>query len=470
MDYAHPTGRTLKLAVSRIKATASTKQGVLIANPGGPGGAGLGMGAYLSQYLPRSVASTYDLIGFDPRGVGDSKPAVSCDPNYANGPRPVFEPTFGDVPLRSPNETAWLKRSEDYAKACGDKYGDLLAHLTTVETVKDIDVLRRALGKKKINYYGFSYGTYLGEVYATMYPKHTRRMVFDGVVDPRDVWYTAQLNQDKAFEVAIDRFWKWVADHNATYHLGDIDTEVEDRFYAEQADLANQPDGNFGSSEWNDVFVGAGYYQGAWPDVASAFAAYAKGNSKPMKELYAENLDGDDNGYAMYVAVQCVDAQWPTDYDQWRTDGFATQRQAPFITWNNVWYNTPCIYWPAPQGTPPKVDGRRTPSVLMFNATLDGATPYSGSLEVRRRFPHAVLISEEGSTTHADTLNGNACMDNKVARYLKDGHLPKRKAGNGPDVKCKRLPLPKPGSTNSVAGAEVQSAPTKSAAAARYTR
>ena len=457
MDYAKPTGKTLKLAISRIKATASTnKQGVLISNPGGPGGAGLGMGAYLKESLPKSASSLYDLIGFDPRGVGKSQPAVSCDPNYAKGPRPAFEPTFGDVPVRSSNETAWLKRSEDYAKACGEKYGDLLPHLTTVDTVKDIEVMRRTLGVKKINYYGFSYGTYLGQVYATMYPKHTKRMVWDGVVDPRDVWYDAQLNQDRAFEVAIDQFWKWIASHQAAYHLGDIDTEVEDKFYAVQGELADNPDGELGSSEWNDVFVGAGYYQGAWPDVAAAFASYVKGDHKPMKALYADDTEGDDNGYAMYVAVQCVDAQWPTNYDTWREDGFATQKSAPFITWNNVWYNTPCIYWPAPQGTPPNVDGKRTPQVLMFNATLDGATPYDGALEVRRRFPHAVLVSEEGSTTHADTLNGNACYDNKVARYLRDGHMPKREAGSGADVKCKRSPLPKPATANSVAGAEVQ--------------
>ncbi|HVE26797.1 MAG TPA: alpha/beta hydrolase [Sporichthya sp.] len=470
MDYAHPSGRTLKLAVSRIKATASRHQGVLISNPGGPGGAGLGLSAYLKDALPRSVSSTYDLIGFDPRGVGASRPAVTCDPTYAKGPRPPYEPTLGDVPVRSANETAWLRRSEDYANACGEKYGSLLAHLTTVEAVKDIDVLRRALGSKRINYYGFSYGTYLGEIYATMYPKHTRRLIFDGVVDPRDIWYGAQLSQDKAFEVAIDRFWKWMADHFAVYHLGDIDTEVEDQFYAEQAKLAADPDGDFGSSEWNDVFVDAGYYQGAWPDVAAAFAAWVKGDHEPMKALHADDTEGDDNGYAMYVAVQCVDAHWPTDYDQWRSDGFATQRRAPFITWNNVWFNTPCIYWPAPQGTPAKVNGKRTPEVLLFNATLDGATPFAGALEVRRRFPHAVLISEEGSTTHADTLNGNACYDNKVARYLKDGHLPKRKAGNGPDVKCKRSPLPQPAEANSVAGGDVATTSAKSASAAHYAR
>jgi pimeloyl-ACP methyl ester carboxylesterase len=446
MDYANPTGPTLKLAMSRVKATApaSKRQGVLISNPGGPGGPGLGLAGFLAGALPKAVASTYDMIGFDPRGVGDSKPAVSCIADYAKGPRPAYEPTLGPLPLRSPNERAWLQRSEDYATACGAKYPHLLAHLGTVDEVKDIEVMRRTLGVRKINYYGFSYGTYLGEVYSTLYPKHTRRMVWDGVVDPRDIWYGAQLSQDRAFEVSIGEFWKWVAAHDDVYHLGSSAPAVEKRFYTDQAKLASKPNGPLGSAEWNDVFVNAGYYQSTWPDVAGAFAAYAKGDAGPMKAMYADSLEPDDNGYAMYTAVQCVDAPWPRDYEQWRSDAFATAAQAPFITWNNTWYNTPCLYWPAPSGTPVNVDGSRTPQVLLINATKDAATPYPGSLEIRRRYPHSVLISEEGSTTHADSLDGNACMDNKIYRYLRDGHLPKRRSGTGSDVKCKRSPLPEP--------------------------
>ncbi len=446
MDYARPTGRTLKLAISRVRATAPAgkRQGVLLANPGGPGGSGLGLSAYLADALPSGVASTYDLIGFDPRGVGRSKPALSCIPGYAKGPRPAYEPMLGELPLRSPNETAWLQRAKQYADVCAAKHGDLLPHLSTLNAVRDLETLRRALKVKKINFYGFSYGTYLGQVYATLYPKHTRRMVWDGVVDPREVWYSGQLNQDRAFERAVEQFWTWVARHADTYALGDTAAEVESRFYAVQSRLAQVPDGSLGAAEWNDAFVSAAYYESGWPDVAEAFAAYVTGRSGPMKAIYAASAAGGDNGYAMYLAVQCVDAAWPRDYEVWRTDAFATASTAPFLTWNNVWYNAPCLFWSAPGGTPVPVSGARAPKVLLINTTLDGATPFAGALEARRRFPRAVLVAEQGSTTHANSLNGNACVDRAVHRYLRDGHVPKRTSGDGADVVCKRSPLPKP--------------------------
>ncbi len=446
LDYAKPTGRTIQVAVSRVKATAPKKkrQGVLIANPGGPGGSGLGLSSYLAQALPSGVASTYDLIGFDPRGVGRSKPAVSCQPSYARGPRPAYEPMLGQLPLQSPNETAWLERSKRYAEACAAKHGGVLPHLSTLNTVRDIETLRRALKVQKINYYGFSYGTYLGQVYATLYPKKVRRMVWDGVVDPAEVWYRGQLNQDRAFEGAIAEFWKWVARHHKTYRLGETAKAVEDRFYSEQAKLAANPDGELGPAEFNDVFVGAAYYQGNWPDVASAFSSYVGGNDALMKALYRESASGGDNSYAMYLAVQCIDAPWPKDYATWREDAFATARSARFLTWNNVWFNTPCLYWPAASGRPVTVNGNRAPKVLLINTTLDGATPYAGALEARRLFRRAVLVAEVGNSTHANTLNGNRCVDSKVIRYLRDGKLPARKSGNGADVTCGRSPHPEP--------------------------
>jgi pimeloyl-ACP methyl ester carboxylesterase len=393
--------------------------------------------------LPPGIASTYDLIGFDPRGVGASKPALSCLPGYSRGPRPAYEPRLGDIPVRSPNENQWLARSKQYADACAAKHRDLLPHLGTRNAVKDLETLRRALGVRKINYYGFSYGTYLGQVYATKYPKKVRRMVWDGVVDPREVWYSGQLNQDRAFEGAVEQFWRWVAKHDATYRLGDTAAEVEKRFYVIQDDLTTEPRGELGGSEWNDIFVGAAYYQPAWPDVAAAFAAYVAGNPGPITAMYVDSVAGDDNGYAMYLAVQCVDAAWPQDYETWRDDAFATATSSPFLTWNNVWFNTPCLYWAAPGGTPPAVRGNGV-KVLLVNTTLDGATPYPGALEVRKRFRNAALIAERGNSTHANSLNGNRCVDDRIHRYLRDGTLPKRKSGSGPDVTCKRSPHPKP--------------------------
>ena len=448
LDHARPAGTKIQIAVSRIKATAAPakRQGPLLLNPGGPGGSGLTLPLYLAATLPKDVAASYDLVGFDPRGVGASKPALSCDKNLNAGPRPDYVPAAATAaaPLGS-NETAWLARSKAYADACAKAAPTLLPHLTTVETVKDMDVLRQALGAAKINYYGFSYGTYLGQVYATMFPDRVRRLVFDGNVDPSNVWYNAQLDQDKAFEGAMHEFFTWVAAHDEVYGLGATAADVLSTYHATQDKLRAKAVGKVGPAEWTDVFLPAGYAQSLWPDIAGAFARWQRGETKPVADLWDDAAEvGDDNGFAMYAGVQCVDAVWPLDYRTWRADGFATAARAPFETWGNVWFNTPCMFWHAPQGVPPVVDGSKAPAALLVNTTLDGATPYSGALEVRRRFPHAALVAEAGSTTHADSLGGNSCVDGAVFSYLRSGALPARKAGAGADLTCTASPLPVP--------------------------
>src|SRR3982750_2150147 len=191
LDYAHPGGTKIKLAVSRIKhkSTAADYQGVMLTNPGGPGGSGLTL-SVLGDYVPDGVGGDYDWIGFDPRGVGSSVPSLSCDTEYFGYARPYY------VPVTRSLERTWLAKAEGYAKACDRAGGALLDHVKTTDTVADMESIRKALGAKQINYYGFSYGTYLGQVYSTLHPNQVRRMVLDGNVDPRRVWYDANLDQD----------------------------------------------------------------------------------------------------------------------------------------------------------------------------------------------------------------------------------------------------------------------------------
>ena len=451
LDYAKPNGRKIGLAVSRMKATVpnTKRQGVMLANPGGPGGSGLNLST-LRDVVPHKAGQYYDWIGFDPRGVGSSKPALSCDQNYANGPRPDYVPASRGSSL-SPQEKAWLARSKAYAEGCADKFGWLLPFMRTTDTVADLESLRIALGAKQINYYGYSYGTYLGQIYATKYPTRVRRMVLDGNVDPRGVWYASQLSQDRAFEKVIEQFFGWVAEHNDVYLLGKTATSVRKRYNAELAKVRKTPVLNIGAAEWTDTFSHAGYAEFIWPSMASAFASRVHdGDMRAMAFQYQQSSDvGDDNGFAVYNAVQCTDAAWPRDYAKgWRADSFATAAEAPFMTWQNVWFNTACIYWAAPSGVPAKIDGKRAPKILLINATGDGATPYSGALQVRKLFPKASLVAEKGATTHAGSLGGNKCVDDKVAAYLATGKLPARKSGAGPDVVCARLPLPSPGPEN----------------------
>jgi hypothetical protein len=142
--------------------------------------------------------------------------------------------------------------------------------------------------------------------------------------------------------------------------------------------------------------------------------------------------------------VQCTDVQWPQSWNQWERDNWRTFLRAPFETWGNAWFNAPCLYWPGKAQKPVKVDGSKVKSVLFVGTTLDAATPFEGSLEARRRFPHGSLLAEVGQTTHANSLNGNACIDDTIADYLATGKLPQRKSGDRPDKSCDALPQPDP--------------------------
>lgn len=442
LDPADPSAGTVRIAVSRVKHTVpdSQYQGPMLVNPGGPGGSGLAL-SQLGKSVPKGAGKAYDWIGFDPRGVGASKPSLHCNPHYVGYNRPSYVPKTPGI------EHKWRTKAHNYAAACGRNGGKLLEHMKTTDTVSDMEAIRKALGAGKINYYGFSYGTYLGQVYSTKHPKRMRRMVLDSNVDPRNVWYKANLNQDVAFEKNINTWFAWLAKHDNVYHLGKTKTAVRWQWYHQRQRLDRSPAaGKIGSAEWTDIFLDAAYYRVVWTDLAKTFSAWVnKGDAQPLVEAYAPSTKADEeNSYATYNAVQCTDTQWPRSYGKWRADAWRTHLKAPFETWSNNWYNAPCLNWPAKAGKPVHVDGSKVDSALLIDEKQDAATPYEGSLEVRSRFPNSRLIGEPGGMAHADSLYGNACVDDRIADYLADGKLPSRKAGRHADVHCKPLPDPEP--------------------------
>ena len=374
LDYSAP-GDTIQIAVSRMRHTApdSQYQGIMLVNPGGPGGSGL-IYSIFRDFVPEGAGAAYDWIGFDPRGVGSSDPSLSCDGSYFSHPRPQY------VPYNRSLEQIWLDRSEGYAQACTAAAGGLLAHVKTTDSVQDMDSIRAALGENQLNFYGFSYGTYLGQVYSTLYPDKVRRMVFDGVVDPTRVWYQANLDQDIAFDKNMDVYFKWLAGYDGVFGLGSDWRKIKLAYYTQYAKLTAQPAGGvFGPDELNDVMLSAGYYVYEWVEIGEAFAALVNnGDYQPLLDRYvAANPQGPgaDNGFAMYLATQCTDAQWPQRWSTWQRDNWATFARAPFLTWNNAWFNAPCLFWSAPAGTPVSVNGAAAPPILLIK---DAATVAKG--------------------------------------------------------------------------------------------
>jgi pimeloyl-ACP methyl ester carboxylesterase len=459
LNYSRPHGAKIKIAVSRIQHTSNAKnyRGIILTNPGGPGGSGLDLNVFLIEALQadhlNAAAADYDWIGFDPRGVGSSLPALSCEPNYFSGDRESYDPTTRSI------LHYWLGRTKKYDRACATRSGAqsaLLDNMTTIDSARDMNSIRQALvgPRGKMSYYGFSYGTYLGQVYATLYPHTLNQLVLDSNVDPRNIWYKANLDQDIAFNRNINIWFGWLAKYNSVYHLGSTASAVSKRWYAEQKALAKHPiSGVVGADEWTDIFLEAGYYQQTWLQLGSAFANWENTHSaaaaKALVTLYrGSDSPGNDNEFAVYNAVQCSDVQWPTSWAVWDRDNTAVNRVAPFETWGNAWFNAPCLYWPAPAHRPVRVgsdgSGHAIRSALLIDETLDAATPFEGSLEVRKLFPHSVLLAEPGGTTHADSLNGNLCVDSTIGTYLETGKLPPRHPGAKWDLTCRPLPVPNP--------------------------
>ncbi|BCJ56116.1 peptidase [Actinoplanes sp. NBRC 14428] len=443
LAYDDPSGPRVEIALSRVRHRVpdAQYQGVLITVAGGPGGSGLQTFTASGPRVPDHAAEAYDWVSFDARGVGASRPALSCDPDYMDYRRPDYVPTTEKL------EQTWLTRVRRYAQDCGAKNDPaLLANIKTADTARDIDAIRAALGVSRVTLYGISYGTYVLQVYGTLFPTRVRRMVLDSTVDPRYVFYQVNLNQDVAMNRNLGAWMEWTARYDQVYHLGTTAAAVRKVYDAQFSRLRATPAGGLvGPDELTDIFVIAEYGQSGWPTVADVFARLVRGDWQPAKELFdAVGGRGNDNGYAVYLATQCTDVQWPTDWNRWHADNWRTYPQAPDFTWMNAWYNAPCIAWPARAGTPVTIDGKGVPSVLMVGEEYDGATPFPGSIEVRKRFPGASLILEPGGTSHAASLSGNPCVDPAIARYLLTGERPPRKPGDGPDALCAPLPEPVP--------------------------
>ncbi len=451
LDYSNPMGLQIQIAVSRLAHTSAHYRGVILANPGGPGVSGLDTSANLAVALVGegflAAADEYDWIGFDPRGVGASKPAISCVPGYFRGDRPSYVPRTPAL-LRY-----WLAQSKAYAQACAAKsplQAALLRHITTADLARDMESIRAALGQSQISFYGFSYGTYLGQVYATLFPSHVQRLILDSTIDPRWVWYQANLKQDVAFNRNENIWFRWLAKYHRVYRLGRTQAAVHKLFYATEGQLRRHPaGGQIGPDEWADLFLNAGYAQQSWLQLGRAFADWVHHPSGPsageLAALYrAADHPGNDNSFAAYLAVECTDHSWPTSWNVWNRDVSAINMVAPFIAWSNTWFNAPCIYWPAPPARTVQISGSAIHGALLIDETLDAATPFQGSLVVRGIFPDSVLVAEPGGTTHADSLNGNRCVDRTIATYLVSGALPRRKPNARWDKTCAPLPVPVP--------------------------
>ncbi|MEU6238465.1 alpha/beta hydrolase [Kitasatospora sp. NPDC047058] len=434
VDYADPRGRKIKIKVNRLPATApkDKQQGPILLNPGGPGSSGLWMPAFVSGQLPQDVASTYDWIGFDIRGTNASEPHVVCDAHYFDGERPDYQVSQG-------SSKAWLAKAAGYAADCAADWSWLLPHMTTVDSARDMDSIRRALGVRQISFYGGSWGTSLGSTYGQLFPSHVRRMVLDSIVGPTISWYDHNILQDKEHQRRFDAFAAWTAKADSVYHLGTDTASVKKAYDQVEAALRTEPvdaapaPGKIGPAEFEDTFYGGGYNFLRWPRMATVLSAFVtQHDTRPLAIAYNRYAapGGDDGAFPAYNAAQCNENAWPRDWEFWKKDQAKVNAVAPFYTYNNMWYNAACMFWPY-QGNPAgrtKITGKGLPPVLLFQATEDAATPYEGGLAMHDALPGSKLVVQNGGSFHEILFHGNACLDDTFTAYLRDGSLP---AGGG---------------------------------------
>ncbi|MFK0119457.1 alpha/beta hydrolase [Streptomyces sp. NPDC090994] len=450
LDYARPDGKRIELTVGRVRATgkdpkgsgrAVPRQGALVYNPGGPGASGLHFP--LIGMVPewKRLAAAYDLVGYAPRGVAPSAPLSCQDPERSvQGPRP--SPTRPSAAYKKERAA----EAAAYARGCAERAGDALRHYHSLNNARDLEVIRAALGEERLTFMGASYGTYFGALYAELFPGRVRRMVFDSVVnpDPAGIWYRNNLAQSAAFERRWRDFRTWIAAHDDVYGLGSTPSAVRDSYERASRSLAARPaGGTVGPAQLQKSFLRAGYYDDHWPHRARALSAYLKGNPGPLVELAGplpETAAETENAGAVYTAVECNDAPWPTDLTVWDRDNTRLARRAPFETWENAWTNLPCAFWQAPRQRP--LDVRTAPGelppVLILAAERDAATPYAGALELRRRLSGSVLVTERDAGSHGIAGGPNACVNAHLEAYLLDGRLPAR------DASCAPRPAPVP--------------------------
>ncbi|MEU0127610.1 alpha/beta hydrolase [Streptomyces sp. NPDC006289] len=437
LDYAAPEGEQIDLTVSRLTAADPDKRrGVLMLNPGGPGGSGLALSALLvAQGLPSSVTDHYDLIGMDTRGIGHSTP-VSCGFTPAS-------PYYSNIPPYAVDDaavTAQAKVAEQAAEQCADNDRDgRLRHLTTANTARDLDRIRAALGEEKTNYLGYSYGTALGAAYASMFPERSDRIVLDSNIGDTHLDRDGMRRYALGMEQTLPDFAKWAARRHDSYGLGRTPQEVRASYLTIAGRLDKAPVAGIDGSLFRLLTFGHLFKQTQYPQLAQTWQAMLEGDEAAARSLRAaqeEPADGAlspaDNALTVFLAVTCNDVEWPEDVDTYRKDVAEDRERYPLYgaATANI---TPCAFWPhAPAEAPVKVDTEGPRNVLLLQNQRDASTPHLGGKMLREKFgDRARLVSVDDSGHGVYVLGRNSCALNTTTRYLVEGEMPKK------DVFCR---------------------------------
>lgn len=434
VDYAAPQGDTLQVAVIKVPARRDSRRiGSLVVNPGGPGGSGVDYARAADFIVGKGVRDAYDIVGFDPRGVGRSAP-IDCLTDAELDTFLGSDPTPDDPA----EEQRFAATAQGLGQGCESTAGPLLAHVSTQDAARDMDILRAALGERQLTYLGKSYGTYLGTVYADLFPAQVGRMVLDGVVAPDLTPEEINLGQAKGFERAT-REWAAYCVEEGDCPLGESVDQVMEGLRSFLLAVDENPLPKTGDNAvpeltegWASLGIAAAMYdQGQWRTLVDAMAEALTGDGTSLMQLanqYADrNPGGQYAGNIMEViyAVNCLDK--PDGDDVAERAQLAQESVAEAPTWGPflMWSSLPCGFWPVePTGAPKTISAAGAAPIVVIGTTRDPATPYEWAVRLREQLADASLISFDGDG-HTAYTRSNGCVDDAVDAFYLKGTVPK---------------------------------------------
>jgi pimeloyl-ACP methyl ester carboxylesterase len=429
LDYAKPNGAAISLAiVKRPAGDPSQRIGSLLVNPGGPGASGIQYAEAATSIFSQGLLDHFDIVGFDPRGVGQSSP-IHCISNARLDQLIAYDPD-PQTPAEVQRSIALLRQ---FAAGCQRRSGALLAHVSTPEAARDMDILRALVGDPKLDYFGASYGTYLGATYAQLFPKRVGRMVLDGAVDPALSPEQMSLVQAKGFQTALRSYVSYCV-RQPDCPVGTSVTGALNRIAAFLDQVDRHPLPGDGQRQLTEGYAVLGialplYVRSYWPLLTSALRAGLAGDGSALLRLADAYTSRGPNGFTdnsneVIYAVNCLDH--PD-----RMSVAAIERSIPrFDRASSVfgsifaWGALACAHWPVHAEQPvPKISAPGAPPILVIGTTRDPATPYQEAVALARELKSGVLLTRNGDG-HTAYMSGNTCIDSTVDAYLISGTVP----------------------------------------------
>ncbi len=431
LDWENPSsGQTIELSVVRHQASG-TPLGSLLTNPGGPGASGVEL---IRDSLDFAVGSdlidNYDVIGFDPRGVGDSTAVACFDASD-------MDSYLYDIPAGTRGSDEWeqelLDAHQAFADACEANSGGILPYITTINSARDMDLLRAVLGDTQLNYLGYSYGTFLGATYAELYPEKAGRLVLDGAIDPATSGYEVSATQAVGFESALRAYMQNCLDTDGCPFNGTVDDGMADLAAllasADRTPFDNGDGRRMGADALMTGIIAALYSEDSWPYLTQGLSEILEGDPYTMFYL-ADFYNGRDesgnyldNSSEAFRAYNCMDYPAENDPDAEAAANAEIAAGAPTVA---PYWSGPdsCSVWPyPPTGTRGEIHAEGAGPILVVGTTNDPATPYEWSEALADQLDEGVLITRVGEG-HTGYNKGNSCVDDAVEAFFLDDTVP----------------------------------------------